>query len=66
MLAVELKLDPDETLDRVSDFAGRLADHASTVKKQMMSEGLNHPVIPRLADAVAKRSATSRKMMQTV
>jgi len=65
-LAVEMKLDPDETLDRVSDFARRLADYASTVKKQMMSEGLNHPVIPRLADAVAKSAATSRKMMQAV
>jgi serine/threonine-protein kinase HipA len=63
-LAVELKLDPDKTLRRVSDLAGQLADHVSAVKQQMVSEGLKHPIIPRLAEAVAKRAAASRKMIQ--
>jgi hypothetical protein len=34
------------------------------VKQQMVSEGLKHPIIPRLAEAVAKRAAASRKMIQ--
>jgi len=63
-LAAELKLDPDKTLRRVSELAGQLADHVSTVKQQMVSEGLKHPIIPRLAEAVAKRAAASRKMIQ--
>jgi serine/threonine-protein kinase HipA len=63
-LAVELKLDPDKTLRRVSDLAGQLADHVSTVKQQMVSEGLKHPIIPRLAEAVTKRAAAIRKMIQ--
>jgi serine/threonine-protein kinase HipA len=63
-LAVELKLDPDKTLRRVSDFAGQLADHVSAVKHQMVSEGLKHPIITRLAEAVGKRAAASRKMIQ--
>lgn len=63
-LAVELKLDPDKTLRRVSELAGQLADHVSTVKQQMVSEGLKHPIIPRLAEAVTKRAAASRKMIQ--
>jgi serine/threonine-protein kinase HipA len=62
-LAAELKLDPDKTLRRVSELAGQLADHVSTVKQQMVSEGLKHPIIPRLAEAVAKRAAASRKMI---
>ena len=63
-LAAELKLDPDKTLRRVSELAGQLADHVSTVKQQMVSEGLKHPIIPRLAEAVAKSAAASRKMIQ--
>lgn len=60
-LAVELKLDPDKTLRRVSDFAAQVADHVPAVKHQMIKEGLKHPIIPRLADAIIKRAATSRK-----
>ena len=55
-LAVELKLDPDKTLRQVSDLADQLADHVSTVKEQMMSEGLKHPIIPRLANALTKNA----------
>jgi serine/threonine-protein kinase HipA len=63
-LAAELKLDPDKTLRRVSELAGQLADHVSTVKQQMVSEGLKHPIIPRLAEVVTKRAAAIRKMIQ--
>jgi serine/threonine-protein kinase HipA len=63
-LAVELKLDPDKTLRRVSDLASQLADHTPAVKQQMVKEGLKHPIIPRLADAITKRAATSHKMIQ--
>lgn len=55
-LAVELKLDPDKILRRVSDLAGQLADHVSRVKGQKLSEGLKHPIIPRLAEALTKRA----------
>ena len=63
-LAVELKLDPDKTLRRVSDLSGQLAEHVSSVKQQMMSEGLKHRIIPRLAGALVKRAEASRKMVQ--
>jgi serine/threonine-protein kinase HipA len=63
-LAAELKLDPDATLQRVLDLAAEVADHVSGVKQQMIKEGLKHLIILRLAEAVAKRAATSRKMIQ--
>ena len=63
-LAAELKLDPDKTLRRVSELAGQFADHVSTVKQQMVSEGLKHPIIPRLAEVVTKRAAAICKMIQ--
>ena len=63
-LAAELKFDPDVMLQHISDLAGQTADHVSDVKRQMTKEGLKHPIIPRLAEAVAKRAAASRKMIQ--
>ena len=60
-LAAELKLDPDATIHRVSDFAARLADEVSGVRRQMTKEGLKHPIIARLADAVTKRAAEASK-----
>jgi serine/threonine-protein kinase HipA len=63
-LAAELKLDPEATLRRVSDLAAQLADHVTDVKKEMMKEGLKHPIILRLAEPVTQRAAASHKMIQ--
>ena len=63
-LAVEVKLDPGKTLRGVSDLAGQLADHVSAVKEQMMSEGLKHPIIPRLADALTKRADACLRILE--
>lgn len=63
-LAVELRLDPEKTLRRVSDFAAQLADHVTDVQKEMMKEGLKHPIISQLADSVIKRAVASRKLIQ--
>ena len=63
-LAIELKLDPDKTLRRVSDLAGRIADYVFTVTEQMMSEGLKHPIIPRLADALTKRADACLRILE--
>jgi serine/threonine-protein kinase HipA len=64
-LAVELKLDPEKILHRVSSLIAQLTDHAPAVKQQMLKEGLKHPIIPRLADAIIKRAATSHKMIHS-
>ncbi|HKT12927.1 MAG TPA: type II toxin-antitoxin system HipA family toxin [Terriglobia bacterium] len=63
-LAIELKLDPDKTLRRISDLAGQMAGHVSTVKEQMMSEGLKHRIIPRLADALTKRASACLRILE--
>jgi hypothetical protein len=55
---------PPIGINRVSDFAARLADEVSGIKRQMTREGLKHPIIARLADAVTKRGAESLKMMK--
>jgi len=62
-LAEELRLDAEATVRRVDDFTGRLADHVSEIKQRMADEGLTHPIIARLADALTARSLACRKIM---
>jgi serine/threonine-protein kinase HipA len=64
-LAEELRLDPDEMTHRVDDFARRLAEHVSEVKHRMTDEGLAHPIIARLADALTVRSVTCREILHS-
>jgi hypothetical protein len=42
-----------------------LGDHVSDVKHRMTDEGLAHPIIRRLADALTARSSACRKMIRT-
>jgi serine/threonine-protein kinase HipA len=62
-LAEELRLDPDEMTHRVDDFARRLAEHVSNVKHRMTKEGLAHPIIARLADALTVRSVACQEIL---
>jgi serine/threonine-protein kinase HipA len=62
-LAKEMRLDPDALIHRVDDFARQLGDQASQVKNRMTEEGLAHPIIARLADALAARSAACRGIL---
>jgi len=63
-LAAELRLDPDATIHRVTDFAAQLADQVLGVKRQMAEEGLDHPVIARLAEALTERAAVTLKILK--
>jgi serine/threonine-protein kinase HipA len=63
-LAAELRLDPDAMIDRVTEFAAQLADQVSSVKRQMVEEGLAHPIIAHLAEALTERVAVSLKMLK--
>jgi serine/threonine-protein kinase HipA len=62
-LAEELRLDPDALTHRVDDFARQLGDYVSQVKHRMTNEGLSHPLIARLADALTARSVACRKIL---
>ena len=63
-MAEELRVDPDVLVQRVNDFASRLADHASAVSHRMLEEGLSNPIISRLADAVAVRATACQKTLR--
>lgn len=55
-LAVTVKTDPDALIARVRDMADRLPDLALDEARRAQSEGLSHPIVSRLTDAVAARA----------
>jgi serine/threonine-protein kinase HipA len=63
-LGEELRLDPDAMIERIDDFAAQLAQHIPDIKARMAAEGLAHPIIPRLVDALAARVAECRQTLR--
>lgn len=63
-LAEELHVNPDAMIQRVDEFARQLADHVPDIRRRMTEEGLTHPVIARLADALTARAAACREILQ--
>jgi len=55
-LASTVRLEPDAVVDRVSKIAERIPGEATAVRDDMVSEGLEHAVIGRLADHMAARA----------
>jgi serine/threonine-protein kinase HipA len=63
-LAAELHVDPDAMTARVDSFAAQLSDHVSEIRRRMAEEGIAHPIVARLADALVARAAACRKLLQ--
>lgn len=63
-LAENNRLDPDRLIERIRDLAARLPDESSNVRERLRSEGLQHDVIDRLSDRLAKRAAECREIME--
>jgi serine/threonine-protein kinase HipA len=55
-LASSVRLEPDAVLDRVTKIAERIPGEATVLRDEMVSEGLEHAVIGRLADHMAARA----------
>ncbi|HLJ87476.1 MAG TPA: type II toxin-antitoxin system HipA family toxin [Candidatus Angelobacter sp.] len=55
-LAQEVRVDSDRLVLRMMGFAEALPDFASEIKRRLNSEGLSHPLIAKLADAIAARA----------
>ena len=63
-LAEQLRIEPDAMTSRVDDFARQLADRVPEMRARMTGEGVNHPIIGRLADALVARAARCRRILQ--
>ncbi len=63
-LAAELHVDPDAMTARVDSFAAQLSDHVSEIRRRTAEEGIAHPIVAHLADALVLRAAACRKLLQ--
>ena len=54
--AKQLKLKPRYMIERLRKMADEIAQKAESVVKSMHHEGLEHPIIQKLADKIGKRS----------
>lgn len=63
-LAEQLRIDPDSMTSRVDDFARQLADNVPAMRLRMIDEGVDHPIIVHLADALVVRAARCRQILQ--
>jgi serine/threonine-protein kinase HipA len=55
-LAADLRLDADALVQRVRDMAAMLPDHLSAIRQTAEKEGLDHPLVARLSDALSDRA----------
>jgi serine/threonine-protein kinase HipA len=63
-LAKDVRVDADRLLARIVQLGEVLPDHASEIKKRANSEGLSHPLIAKLADAIASRAIQCRRTLR--
>ena len=63
-MAQELRLDAERVLERLRFFAEELPDQVADVEMRMRVDGLEHPLIHRLAENLISRAATVRKSIK--
>jgi len=63
-LAEQLRIEPDSMTSRVDDFARQLADRVPDMRRGMTEEGVDHPIIVRLSEALVARAAHCRQNLQ--
>ena len=54
--AAELRLNPEHLLERIRDMAERLPDHIAGLSHAAVNEGLDHPLVSRLSEALVDRA----------
>jgi serine/threonine-protein kinase HipA len=64
-MAAGLRLDPASLIQRVDGFARQLPELAKQIHQQLNTEGLNHTILGRLAQAISERSIHCRKLLGT-
>lgn len=63
-MAQDIRLDPEKVVQRVDDFARQLPDHIADTQRRMTKEGIDHPLIARLARRLTTRVATCRRIFR--
>jgi len=63
-LARDIRLDPDKVIQRVDNLARQMPDHIADTQRRMTKEGIDHPLIARLARRLTTRAATCRRILR--
>lgn len=64
-LAEKLRLNPDATLARVTELARRIGPAAVAIRDELVARGLDHPIVPRLAEKLAVRAESCLRMLDS-
>jgi len=62
--AEQAKLDGDGVIARALELSAQVSDTAQSVSKEVMAQGLTHPLIPKLAGRVAERAAKCHQYLK--
>ncbi len=63
-LATELRLDADRLMTRIGDLAGALPDAMADVCRTAQADGIDHPLVDRLAGRLRERAQRCAKSTQ--
>jgi len=63
-LATGTRLDPDQTMARLVEFASNIPERVALVHGLIRGEGITHPIIDRLAEAITARAAQCLRMLR--
>jgi serine/threonine-protein kinase HipA len=63
-MAQDIRLDPDKATQRVDDLARQLLDHIDDTQRRVAKEGIDHPLIARLACRLTMRTAACRSIFR--
>lgn len=62
-LAREVRLNADETIDRIRNMAGQLPDEVSDARRRARAEGLDQGITDRLATRLIKRAGECQRQL---
>lgn len=63
-LATEVRVNQEQLVARVRELAEQIPEHVSIVQKQTQHEGLDHPLIARLAAKLHERAGVCQRLLQ--
>lgn len=63
-LAMDVHVDADHMRSRLVQLGDAIPDHVMKIQKRIVAEGLTHPLIGRLAEAIRGRAIRCHKILQ--
>ena len=62
-LAKEVRLNPEQVVERVAKLSAELPEQAVEVGRRLSREGLKHPILSRIVTELTKRADQCRKLL---